>query len=81
MYSSIHNEFVISINRTQGGVHIHPDHVTITTPTRMWVKALELLLDRMKAAQFPFPRVRAVSGAGQVGCYCSFDVTVVLMLL
>ncbi|CAG5119473.1 unnamed protein product [Candidula unifasciata] len=51
--------------KTQGGVHIHPDHVTITTPTRMWVKALELLLDRMKAEQFPFHRVRALSGAGQ----------------
>uniref|UniRef100_A0A0B7A0A0 Xylulose kinase n=1 Tax=Arion vulgaris TaxID=1028688 RepID=A0A0B7A0A0_9EUPU len=50
---------------TQGGVHIHADNATVTTPTRMWLKALDLLLDRMKAVQFPFNRVRAISGAGQ----------------
>ncbi|XP_043961032.1 xylulose kinase isoform X4 [Gambusia affinis] len=31
----------------------------------MWVKALDLLLDRMKAAGFGFSRVRALSGSGQ----------------
>ncbi|GFN93384.1 xylulose kinase [Plakobranchus ocellatus] len=51
--------------KTHGGVHIQPDHVTITTPTRMWVKAFDLLLERMKASKFPFQNVVAVSGAGQ----------------
>uniref|UniRef100_A0A3P9NY98 Xylulose kinase n=1 Tax=Poecilia reticulata TaxID=8081 RepID=A0A3P9NY98_POERE len=51
--------------RTQGGVHIHPDGLTVTSPVLMWVKALDLLLDRMKAAGFGFSRVRALSGSGQ----------------
>ncbi|XP_014912125.1 xylulose kinase isoform X4 [Poecilia latipinna] len=51
--------------RTHGGVHIHPDGLTVTSPVLMWVKALDLLLDRMKAAGFGFSRVRALSGSGQ----------------
>ncbi|XP_038046512.1 xylulose kinase-like [Patiria miniata] len=51
--------------RTQGGVHIQADRLTITSPTIMWVKALDLLLDRMKAAGFNFSRVIALSGTGQ----------------
>ncbi|XP_029934607.1 xylulose kinase isoform X2 [Myripristis murdjan] len=51
--------------RTQGGVHIHADRLTVTSPTLMWVKALDLLLDKMKGAGFDFSRVRGVSGSGQ----------------
>ncbi|XP_026218063.1 xylulose kinase [Anabas testudineus] len=51
--------------RTQGGVHIHSDRLTVTSPVLMWVKALDLLLDKMKRAGFDFSRVRALSGSGQ----------------
>ncbi|XP_075308790.1 xylulose kinase isoform X1 [Odontesthes bonariensis] len=51
--------------RTQGGVHIHPDRLTVTSPVLMWVKALDLLLDKMKRAGLDFSRVRALSGSGQ----------------
>ncbi|KAM6900745.1 xylulose kinase [Xenentodon cancila] len=51
--------------RTQGGVHIHPDRLTVTSPVLMWVKALDLLLDKLKWAGLDFSRVRAVSGSGQ----------------
>ncbi|CAL1526059.1 unnamed protein product [Lymnaea stagnalis] len=51
--------------KTHGGVHIHDDHVTITTPTKMWVQAFEHLLEKMKADCFPFKNVVALSGAGQ----------------
>ncbi|XP_071340366.1 xylulose kinase isoform X1 [Trachinotus anak] len=51
--------------RTQGGVHIHADRLTVTSPVLMWVKALDLLLDKMKRAGFDFSRVRALSGSGQ----------------
>ncbi|KAE8279611.1 Xylulose kinase [Larimichthys crocea] len=51
--------------RTQGGVHIHADRLTVTSPVLMWVKALDLLLDKMKGAGFEFSRVRALSGSGQ----------------
>lgn len=51
--------------KTNGGVHIHPDQKTITTPARMWVKAFDILLNRMKESKFPFHKVVALSGAGQ----------------
>lgn len=51
--------------RTQGGVHIHADRLTVTSPVLMWVQALDLLLDKMKRAGLDFSRVRALSGSGQ----------------
>ncbi|KAM6953860.1 xylulose kinase [Aplochiton taeniatus] len=51
--------------RTQGGVHIHNDKLVVTSPVLMWVKALDLLLDKMKRAGFDFSRLRSLSGSGQ----------------
>uniref|UniRef100_A0A8C2Z2J6 Xylulose kinase n=1 Tax=Cyclopterus lumpus TaxID=8103 RepID=A0A8C2Z2J6_CYCLU len=51
--------------RTLGGVHVHADRLTVTSPVLMWVKALDLLLDKMKRAGLVFSRVRALSGSGQ----------------
>ncbi|XP_066300967.1 xylulose kinase-like [Branchiostoma lanceolatum] len=51
--------------RTQGGAHQHDDGLTVTAPTAMWVKALDLLLSKMKASGFNFNRVKALSGTGQ----------------
>lgn len=51
--------------RTQGGVHIHENRVTVTSPVLMWVKALDLLLEKMKSCGFDFSRVKAISGSGQ----------------
>ncbi|XP_052805355.1 xylulose kinase-like [Mya arenaria] len=50
---------------TENGAHIHADKITVTAPTVMWVKALDLLLDKMKNAGFDFSRVAAMSGDGQ----------------
>ncbi|XP_066540187.1 xylulose kinase isoform X2 [Hoplias malabaricus] len=51
--------------KTQGGVHIHEDKLTVTSPVHMWVKALDLILEKMKRAGFDFSRVKALSGSGQ----------------
>ncbi|XP_061184276.1 xylulose kinase-like [Saccostrea echinata] len=51
--------------KTHGGVHIHNDNVTVTAPTIMWVKAFDLLLEKMKKDGFPFHKVACISGAGQ----------------
>ncbi|XP_041824189.1 xylulose kinase [Melanotaenia boesemani] len=51
--------------RTQGGVHIHADRLTVTSPVLMWIKALDLLLNKMKRAGLDFSRIRALSGSGQ----------------
>ncbi|XP_031692084.1 xylulose kinase isoform X2 [Oncorhynchus kisutch] len=48
---------------TQGGVHVHADSLTVTSPVLMW--ALDLILGKMKNAGFDFSRVKALSGSGQ----------------
>lgn len=68
---SVHSEFAVNFDadlpefKTQGGVHKGPDGLTVTSPPQLWVAALDLLLERMKAQGFPFARVVAVSGSGQ----------------
>ncbi|XP_041102764.1 xylulose kinase isoform X1 [Polyodon spathula] len=51
--------------RTQGGVHVHSDRLTVTSPVLMWVKALDVILGKMKASGFDFSCVKALSGSGQ----------------
>uniref|UniRef100_A0A3B4UXY9 Xylulose kinase n=1 Tax=Seriola dumerili TaxID=41447 RepID=A0A3B4UXY9_SERDU len=62
---NVHFDSELPEFRTQGGVHLHADRLTVTSPVLMWVKALDLLLDKMKRAGFDFSRVRALSGSGQ----------------
>lgn len=63
--SCVHFDSELSSYRTQGGVHIHDDRLTVTSPVLMWVEALDLLLNKMKKAGVDFSRVRALSGSGQ----------------
>jgi len=49
--------------RTHGGVK--KTESTITSPTIMWVKALDLLMDRLRLTGLDFHDVAALSGAGQ----------------
>lgn len=51
--------------KTQGGVHRHEDGLTVTSPPLMWVAALDLLLERMRAAGAPLAQVVCISGSGQ----------------
>ncbi|KAI1316734.1 hypothetical protein EDD11_009550 [Mortierella claussenii] len=76
-----HSSFTVQFDadlphyKTQGGVSVqnrgeHHDSASsdkgvVTTPVLMWIEALQLVLDRMKEAQFPFERVQAISGAAQ----------------
>ncbi|XP_040290038.1 xylulose kinase [Bufo bufo] len=50
---------------TQGGVYVHGDKLTVTSPVLMWLKALDFILDRMKSSGFSFVKVKALSGTGQ----------------
>ncbi|XP_062900553.1 xylulose kinase isoform X1 [Mobula hypostoma] len=50
---------------TKNGVHVQSDKLTVTTPVLLWVKALDLLLDRMKAANLDFSKLKSLSGSGQ----------------
>lgn len=51
--------------KTEGGAHVHQDRLTVTAPTLMWVKALDMLLEKMKKKNFDFSSVVALSGTGQ----------------
>ena len=52
--------------RTQGGVHRYSEEpLRVTSPPLMWVGALDLVLEKLKANKFPFERVSSLSGAGQ----------------
>ncbi|XP_077364478.1 xylulose kinase-like [Festucalex cinctus] len=63
--SKVHFDSQLPEFRTEGGVHVGPDGLTVTSPALMWVKALDLLLDQMQEVGFDFSRVRALSGSGQ----------------
>lgn len=51
--------------RTNGGVHKHPDNCTVTVPTLMWIKALDMILEKFKIAGLDYGTVAAISGSGQ----------------
>lgn len=51
--------------KTSGGVHRHKDGLTVTSPPMMWVKALDLLLERLQSAGADFSSIAALSGSGQ----------------
>jgi len=50
---------------TSGGVHRHKDALTVTSPPMMWIRALDLLLERLQAAGADFSAIAALSGSGQ----------------
>ncbi|GCB67172.1 hypothetical protein scyTo_0015094 [Scyliorhinus torazame] len=50
---------------TQDGAHVHSDKLTVTTPVLLWVKALDMLLERMKISNFDFSKLKSLSGTGQ----------------
>lgn len=55
----------LSNYKTTGGCHVNQDGLTVTSPTIMWVEALDLLLGKMKSSGADFSKIQALSGAGQ----------------
>ncbi|GAB6019340.1 hypothetical protein CHUAL_000932 [Chamberlinius hualienensis] len=51
--------------RTQGGFCTDEDKLTVTAPTLMWVKAIDLILEKLKVNGVDFGNIAALSGAGQ----------------
>lgn len=47
-------------------MHVRGDGVTVTAPTIMWVKALDMLMDKLRVAGADFSTIAAISGTGQV---------------
>jgi xylulokinase len=50
---------------TERGAIKGSDGLTFTTPTLLWVEALQRLFEKMKHDNFQFQSVKAVSGSGQ----------------
>ena len=50
---------------TVGGAHISEDKLRVTSPTLMWVKAIDMILGKMKQSNINFGHILAVSGTGQ----------------
>ncbi|XP_061412946.1 xylulose kinase isoform X1 [Lethenteron reissneri] len=50
---------------TQGGVHIHEDKLTVTSPVLMWVEAIDLTLERLVQSGVDLSQVAVLSGSGQ----------------
>ena len=57
----------IFFNRTYGGVLQRKEepHV-VTVPTLMWIKALDMILDKLRVCGVDFSRVASISGCAQV---------------
>eukprot|EP00434_Breviolum_minutum_P007854 symbB.v1.2.006929.t2/scaffold400.1/size211454/8 len=51
--------------KTSGGMSASSTSTRITSPVLMWIEALDLILEKMKADNFPFDKVLALSGSGQ----------------
>jgi xylulokinase len=52
--------------KTTNGVYSNDSDHEVYSPVEMWIEAVDVLLTRMKEDNFPFERVAAISGAGQV---------------
>lgn len=47
------------------GIQMHEDGLTFTAPTAMWIKAIDVALDKLKNSGTDFSKIVAISGAGQ----------------
>lgn len=52
--------------RTHKGVIQSKDGKSVCSPTIMWVKALDILLDKLQVVGADFSKLAAVSGCAQV---------------
>ncbi|XP_055928953.1 xylulose kinase-like isoform X1 [Argiope bruennichi] len=63
--SFVNFDFDLPEFRTHGGVHCQEDNLTVTAPTIMFIKALDMLIERLKLEGVDFSTVLAISGAAQ----------------
>ncbi|XP_068670881.1 xylulose kinase-like [Montipora foliosa] len=63
--ASVHLDNDFPEFQTQGGVHRHDDGLTVTVPTLLWVRAFDLILQRLKEKGVNFESIACLSGTGQ----------------
>lgn len=47
------------------GVHVNEAEREVYAPVAMWLEAVDIVLERLKAKKTPFEKIKGVSGAGQ----------------
>lgn len=52
--------------KTTKGVYTNDTNHEVYSPVEMWIEAVDVIISQMKDDDFPFERVAAISGAGQV---------------
>ncbi|KAJ9582738.1 hypothetical protein L9F63_022920, partial [Diploptera punctata] len=63
--STVHFDSDLREFRTTSGATVRKDGRTVTAPVLMWVKALDIVLDRLKMAGVDFFSIAALSGTAQ----------------
>ncbi|KAL1452995.1 hypothetical protein WDU94_007172, partial [Cyamophila willieti] len=63
--ASVQFDTVLPEFRTHNGVIRGTEKHTVTAPTLMWVKALDILLDQLRVEGADFSKLAALSGTGQ----------------
>jgi hypothetical protein len=75
--SSIVHESAVHFDRdlpgygTSNGAVRGPDQGEVTSPVRMWLEAIDLVMQRVKSAGVDLSVIAAISGAGQVSAFLS----------
>ncbi|XP_077274368.1 xylulose kinase isoform X2 [Temnothorax americanus] len=63
---SLRNEFNSNVRRTYGGViRKKEESRVVVVPSLMWVKALDMILDKLRVCGVDFSKVAAISGCAQ----------------
>ncbi|KAG6894083.1 hypothetical protein C0992_007572, partial [Termitomyces sp. T32_za158] len=63
--SSVHFDNDLPAYGTTNGAIRGPDEGEVTSPVAMWLEAIDLLFQRIKAAGVEVNKITAISGAGQ----------------
>lgn len=65
---TLHLTSVVVCFRTHGGaIHDKTNPLVVTVPPILWVKALDMLMDRLIVSGVDLSRIAAISGSAQVG--------------
>lgn len=70
--TAVHFDRDLPHHGTVNGATRGPGEGEVCSPVAMWVEAIDILLERLKASGVSFKDILAVSGAGQV---CNVSVT------
>jgi xylulokinase len=69
--SAVHFDRDLPSYGTTNGAIKGPDEGEVTSPVRMWLEAIDLVMQRVKSAGVDLRAIAGISGAGQVRICCS----------